>query len=82
VWFLDATRRGDRFALEELPRPAALALVMANRFLGAAGTQSWRHHLQASHAIAGRVRAYEVYAPNGLDRLDEAIRVYTTSSAS
>jgi hypothetical protein len=82
IWFLDAARRGASFAARPLARARALELVLANHFLGAGGTETWRRHLASCHAIASHVTAYELDVPNGLDRLDEALARYTTNSAS
>jgi len=82
LWFLDAKRRGEKFQTRVLERTEALGLVLANSFLGAAGAASWRRHLAASHTITSAVDAFEIDVPNGLDRLDQALRTYTTNSAS
>ena len=82
LWFLDAGRRGPTLTIRELSRADALGLITANQFLGAAGGQNWRRYFRAGHAIAATVKTYEVDMPNGLDRLDEALRTYTTNSAS
>jgi hypothetical protein len=82
IWFLDAQRRGPNFATHRLGRPDALAHLMANNFLGAGGAASWRRHLAASSAVTSAIEAYEIDLPQGLDRLDEAIKGYTRNSAS
>jgi hypothetical protein len=82
LWFLDAARRGETFALRALSRTRTLELVLANHFLGAGGASIWRRHVGACRSIASAVAAFELDPPLGLDRLDEAIARYTTSSAS
>jgi hypothetical protein len=82
LWFLDARRRGDGFARTALPRATALAELLAHDFLGAAGHESWRRHLASGHSIISAVAAFEVALPDGLDRLDEAMKRYATTSAS
>jgi hypothetical protein len=82
VWFLDARRRKAEFAARRLAGPDALALLIANHFLGAADSTNWRRHLTASHLIASSVDSYEIDVPDGLERLDQAIGRYTTNSAS
>lgn len=82
VWFVDARRRGETFAVRALRRADALALLIANHFLGASGAANWRRHLAASHSIASAVGAYELDLPLGLERLDQAIARYMTNSAS
>lgn len=82
LWFIDASRRGDLFAVRPLNPSDALPLVMANHFLGGATEEEWRRHLDASRTIAASMTAFSVDLPNGLDRLDLALGNYTTKSAS
>jgi hypothetical protein len=81
-WFLDVARRRERFLLRPLTPAQALPNVMNNQFLGAGAKQEWRRHLSVAQALASAVPASEAHLPNGLERLEQALRSYTTSSAS
>jgi hypothetical protein len=82
VWFLDAQHRGDELIKKRLTRSVTLERLIANVFLGAERTTSWRRLLTAAHAVSAAIDGYETSAPSGLERLDSAIRLYTTNSAS
>jgi hypothetical protein len=82
IWFLDVRRRGELFSVRPLERADALGHLMTNNFLGSAGTTNWRRHLIASTAITSAVESFELSVPNGIERLDDAIRRYATNSAS
>jgi hypothetical protein len=83
LWFLDAKRRqGDRFAIEGLSEPDALAQLMDHAFLGSVERESWRRYVAAGHSIISAVSPYRAYLPDGLERLEAAIQRYSTNSAS
>ncbi len=82
LWFLDAQRRGPAFQTTELSRARGLVELMAHGFLGAAGHANWRHHLTTGQALIGGLRSFEVALPDGLERLDAAMQIYATNSAS
>jgi hypothetical protein len=83
IWFVDAgRRRGDRFARRPLTVIEGTLALMANNFLGADDTPSWRRHVRDTLAIATRVSLWEATPPSGLDQLAAAARGYATKTAS
>jgi hypothetical protein len=82
LWFLDAARRGDRFARTVIGKTDGLVDLLTHAFLGAAGEASWKRYLAAGREIIAAATPCRMDLPNGLTALDEAIRGYRTSSAS
>jgi hypothetical protein len=82
LWFLDASRRGDGFVRNVVGKTDALVELLTHAFLGAEGETSWRRYLAAGRAVVSAATPCRMHLPNGLAALDEAIRLYRTSSAS
>jgi hypothetical protein len=83
IWFVDAgRRRGDQLTRRRLTVIDGALALMANNFLGADDTPSWRRHVRDTLAIAARVSLWEATPPSGLDQLAAAARGYATKTAS
>lgn len=86
IWFVDVARRRtdlrDRIELRRLGPTEAATLVLQHAFLGAADSESWRRHLEATRVFSSRIEAYEASLPAGLAELRAALDNYTISSAS
>jgi len=82
LWFLDAARRGDRFARAVIGKTEALIELLNHAFLGAESEASWRRYLAAGRAVVANATTCRMDLPNGLQTLDDAIRLYSTNSAS
>ena len=83
VTFLSARRRaGDRL----LERPMALAWTAASAlqssFISVHDPETWRERLEESARLACLVPGARGIAPEGLERLAAAVRIYTSNSTS
>ena len=81
IWLMDAGRRVDSDTLEKTPLCASEVLLrmLENSFMGAA---SWRHHLEMTRRLVATTESYEIKVPNTLSRLEKAIALQITNSAS
>ena len=83
IWFVDTGRRhGDQFTRRPLTVIEGTLALMANNFLGADDTPSWRRHVRDTLAIAARVSLWEATPPSGLNQLAAGARSYATKTAS
>jgi hypothetical protein len=73
LWFLDRDQRGEALKRMQMHRADAMVHLLANGFLGSDDETAWRQHLATASTIASAVPAFELRAPNGLARLDQAL---------
>jgi hypothetical protein len=73
LWFLDREQRGEELKRVQMHGADAMVHLLANGFLGSDDQAAWRRHLAAASAIASAVPAYELRAPDGIARLDQAL---------
>jgi len=83
VTFLSAGRRaGDRLVERSMGMAWTAAAALQNSFLSVHDPETWRQRLEEAARLACVVRGHRGITPEGVSRLADAVRLYTSNSTS